>query len=80
MEVPGRFCRARGNFESLPYTDSTQGLPQSKAINSLLGSPFESQVYTMDPLGQGLQDLNIFNFFYVDDHVAVAQGGLWFRG
>lgn len=23
---------------------------------------------------RGLQDLNIFNFFYVDDHVAVAQG------
>ena len=22
----------------------------------------------------GLQDLNIFNFFYVDDQVAVAQG------
>lgn len=22
----------------------------------------------------GLQDLNVFNFFYVDDQVAVAQG------
>mmetsp|Transcript_103987 Transcript_103987/g.335209 ORF Transcript_103987/g.335209 Transcript_103987/m.335209 type:complete len:264 (-) Transcript_103987:24-815(-) len=49
-----------------------------KAFGQTFSSPFSG--FPAGPQGDGLfeaarvQDLNIFNFFFVNDHVAVAQG------
>ena len=43
-------------------------MSSSQLTNSYFSEGFKA------PTRSGLQDLNIFNFFYVDDQVAVAQG------